>query len=380
MTTRAVIGFKTAAKRFKGVFHLQHNDPWVLGDHLLSRVIGARGDIDKVVEEVVTGMPWGWVSLPYSEQNKNKKGGNRKLFSQATFLKLRKEEVFDWIYIFDTEARTLTISDASTVDGSGIADNPFATVNFSDRGRPDPRQIVAPPPKWPTVAVAQAWEDDLAEWVPGRQQALDTTDAWCGEVELDPDQLAMLVAAALQQKISAKFGDDTENVWVAPEDVEGQTYWSVDLHGTVLHYPSPAWRESLRESGKLLTETDRLELWAPHDTRHVLDFSPRSLVQGYDAFDWPFEHITEEDTVAAVLRGVAKGLYPASDIDSEDLRVFRWMKVVEEVADPECEVQIIEDNPQAALGEDVQNTLLFHWRWDLLDWLRTNQLMETEEA
>ena len=73
-------------------------------------------------------------------------------------------------------------------------------------------------------------------------------------------------------------------------------------------------------------------------------------------------------------------MYPESDIDSEGLRVFRWMKLVEAVENEERETLFIEGNQEASLGEELQNTLLFRWKWDLLDWLRASQLTATEEG
>ena len=376
MSVRAIIGVRTEERRFKGVFHLNTNEPWVLGDHLLSRVIRARGDIESVVEEVVHGAPYGWVSLLHSERNRQKKGDHKRLFTQNI---LKKDIPVDWIYLFDVETRTLTISSAERAGSNGIADEPFMVVNFSDRGLPDPRQIISPPHPWPALPVAEAWEGDLSNLVPVRQRSLDITDDWCENVGLSPEQLATLVGASISGLLDAHFSEDVKDFWVAPELHEEQTYWSVDLWGRTFHYPCAVWRDALRAAGQVSDKHDRLQVWTGEDVRKTIDLSPRNLLSGYEGFNWPFEDLEPEETIAVVLRGVASGLYPESEIDSEGVRVFRWMKLVEEVTNPDRESLFVEGGQEADLGEESQNTLLFRWKWDLLDWLRASQLTGSDD-
>lgn len=377
MSARAIIGFKTGEKRFKGVFHLNTNEPWVLGDHLLSRVIRARGNIETVVDEVVHGSPYGWVSLPHSERNLQKKGDHKRMFTQNI---LKKDIPVEWIYLFDIETRTLTISATDPNEKSGVSKDPFMIVNFSDRGRPDPRQIIPPPHPWPELPVAEDWSGDIGELVAIRQRSLDITDDWCENVGLDAEQLATLVGAAISGLLEEHFPEEEEAFWIAPELHEGQTYWSVQVWGKTLHYPCAEWREALREAGQISDSHDRVRIWSKADVRKTIDLSPRNLVSGYSGFNWPFEDLKPEETIAVILRGVASGLYPESDIDSEGLRVFRWMKLVEEVENEESETLFVEGNQEASLGEEIQNTLLFRWKWDLLDWLRASQLTATDEG
>jgi hypothetical protein len=371
MSARAIIGVRTEERRFKGVFHLNTNEPWVLGDHLLSRVIRARGDIGSVVEEVVHGAPYGWVSLLHSERNQQKKGDNKRLFTQNI---LKKDIAVDWIYLFDVDTRTLTISSAERAGSNGIAEEPFMVVNFSDRGRPDPRQIIPPPHPWPALPVAEGWEGDLGDLVPVRQRSLDITDEWCENVGLSSEQLAKLIGASISGLLDTHFSEDVGEFWVAPELHENQTYWSVDLWGRTLHYPCAVWRDALRASKQVSDEHDRLQVWTREDVRKTINLSPRNLLSGYEGFNWPFDDLEPEETIAVVLRGVASGLYPESEIDSEGVRVFRWMKLVEEITNADRESLFVEGGQEAGLGEESQNTLLFRWKWDLLDWLRASQL------
>ncbi|MFT4626962.1 MAG: hypothetical protein ACI8PZ_005643 [Myxococcota bacterium] len=373
MTARTILAVRTGRSKFKGVFHEQAGEPWVLGDHILSRVIRARGDLDQIVQQLIYDVPWGWVSLPLAEKSVLKKQPNRRLFSQNILAK-RDEIEMDWIYLFDLDTRTLTVSSVETAGKNGLSPAPFVVVSFNERGRPNPRQIVAPPPLWPQLPNAEAWEGDNEELAGLRQRSLDVTDAWCAQVGLPAENLAMLMGAALSTLVTSALGTEAEQVYVPAPHSEGQTYWTVELYDTNLHYPSPAWREALRQNDAMY-DGDSLEVWAAPNRLAKVVLSPRQILAGYGDLPWSDDLPEQEDTVAAVLRGLAAGLFPRSDIDSDGMRVFRWMKVVEEVEDPDREVRVSAQNDQEA-GSEVQNTLLLKWGWDVLDWLRASQLTE----
>ncbi len=376
MSTRTILAVRTGPAKFKGVFHEQGGEPWVLGDHLLSRIIRARGDLEKVVDETILSVPWGWVNLPRAHKSDLKKKPNRRLFSQ-NILRKRDEIEMDWLYLFDVDERTLTISAVDDVAASGLDAEPYAVVTFNERGRPSPRQIVPPPPPWPSVPVAEEWEGDLDDLVPLRQRAVDVTDGWCGQVGLPAENLSMLVGAALSSVISKALGAEHENVYVPAPARQGQTYWSVQLYDTTLHYPSPAWRDHLRQTGSMY-KGDSFEVWASPKNTATVDFSPRNIVAGYEGFPWSDDLPSQEATVSAVLRGIAAGLFPRSDVDSEGLRIFRWMTVVETVEDPDRQVRVSAQN-ETEVDSEVQNTLLLKWAWDILDWVRASQLAEGGE-
>ena len=375
MSARTILAVRTGRTKFKGVFHEEGNEPWILGDHLLSRVIRARGDLEKVVQDVVHAAPWGWVNLQREEQSTLKKIPNRRLFSQ-NILRKRDEVEMDWVYLFDLDARTLTISAAEDVDRSGVAPAPYVVVTFSDRGRPAPRQIVPPPPPWPEHPVAEAWEGDLPDLKPLRQRALAVTDAWCDSVGLPPENLSMLVGAAMSAVFAKAVGAELEALYVPAPHGEEHAYWAVELYDTTLYYPSPAWRDTLR-ANEAMYAADTVEVWGQPNRTATVNLSPKHLLAGYDDLPWSDALPEQEATLAAVLRGIAAGLFPRSDIDSDGLRVFRWMKVVEVVSDPDREVRVTAQNEQE-IGNEVQNTFLLKWAWDILDWLRASQVEDAD--
>jgi hypothetical protein len=324
---------------------------------------------------VILDVPWGWVSLHKAHKSSVKKKPNRRLFSQ-NILQKRDEIELDWVYLFDLDDRTLTISAAADTTRDGTAPKPYAVVNFSDRGRPDPRQIVPPPPIWPTMPVAAEWEGDLEESAPLRQRALEVTDGWCARVGLPHENLSTLIGAALSSVVATALGTEVEKAYIPAPHGEGQAYWTVQLYDTTLHYPSPAWRDAMRQNDAMYSG-DSIELWAGPTRSGKTVLSPKRIVTGYEDLPWSEALPEQEETVAAVLRGIAAGVFPRSDIDSEGLRIFRWMKVCEEVEDPDREVRVSAQN-ETEIGAEVQNTLLLKWGWDVLDWLRASQLTERE--
>ena len=112
MSARTILAVRTGRNKFKGVFHEQSGEPWVLGDHILSRVIRARGDLQKVVEEIILEVPWGWVSLPRAHKSDLKKKPNRRLFSQNILRKIDEIEM-DWVYLFDLDDRDACVGDGA---------------------------------------------------------------------------------------------------------------------------------------------------------------------------------------------------------------------------------------------------------------------------
>lgn len=378
MTSRAILAKRTGRSRFKGVFHLgreaEENDPWKLGDLLISRVIACRGQLEDLMKELLDDAPWGWVSLKGRLANQDKKGDNKRLFTER-LLEKRADLDVSWVYLFDLDARTLTISSFAEVGQAGFSDSPYAVIQFDERGRPNPRQIKPPPPRWPTLPKAVSWEGDDEGLQSARRRALQITDGWCSTIGLEPEELNTLVGAALWEVLRDAVPGEPEDLYVPAPLLPGvePLYWGVECGVGHLYYPAPAWRRALEQAGQLEPQADTLPIWAGVHREAKADLSPRSVAAGYAGLSWPFEGLSPQDTVAAVLRGAAAGRHPRSDVDSEGLRVFRWMRVVQAVSDPDREV-LVTANTETAMGEEVQNTLLFRWKWELLDWLRAGQV------
>ncbi|MBC7976436.1 MAG: hypothetical protein H7138_15805 [Myxococcales bacterium] len=68
MSTRAIVAHTSSDGAWKGVWNDSHSEPQQLGRVLLRRVTSVKGDLDKLVAQLIEGCPEGWVSLEKGER------------------------------------------------------------------------------------------------------------------------------------------------------------------------------------------------------------------------------------------------------------------------------------------------------------------------
>jgi hypothetical protein len=68
VSTRAIVAYTTPDGAWKGVWNDSSSEPQQLGRVLLRRVTSFKGDLDKLVAQLIESCPEGWISLEKGER------------------------------------------------------------------------------------------------------------------------------------------------------------------------------------------------------------------------------------------------------------------------------------------------------------------------
>ncbi len=144
MSMRAIIAVSSADGTWKGVWHEEDGAPQLLGGKLLRQVTKQKGDLDKLVNELIETVPEGWALFP-EERSEESMG-----FLYGTFdgivancdpAKNPRCYQAQYLYIFHPPKRRLYVFNVEKK-----VMRPFGMVNFEESGKAAPRKF-PPDPK-----------------------------------------------------------------------------------------------------------------------------------------------------------------------------------------------------------------------------------------
>jgi len=142
MSRRAIIAYASDDGTWKGVINYWSGHTQHLGRALLRRVSGVKGDLGKLVADVIEGCPEGWTAFDKGERSEDPVGFFTGSFDGvvATCNGEANKLVFDthYLYLFHLPKRRLYVFEVK----KGPM-RPFGIVTFDEAGKAKPSKLPA---------------------------------------------------------------------------------------------------------------------------------------------------------------------------------------------------------------------------------------------
>lgn len=255
MSTRGLIAV-TDGDDILGVLHQYSSFPGYLGNTLLLQLLQAGGDLRGVVRRWIRDAPGGWTDL---------RDGARGEDAPAFYCRsdLEEEGGIDWTYLFDENARTLTVWEGTPFDDE--ASEPSCIVQLAADGRATPALFEQSDVALHLVPVSSAWNDDTEEACANRtafvaavrERVADEvvlvrdveTELARGLDELEWDDASESADVAAERDLRAALGMPSKPTATAPADAaicvafdasEDPHYWQVRIGTHVVRFPAAA--------------------------------------------------------------------------------------------------------------------------------------------
>lgn len=255
MSTRGLIAV-TEGDDVLGVLHQYSSFPSYLGNTMLLRLLRTGGNLSDAIRQWIRKAPGGWTDL---------RDGARGDDDPAFYRKEDLEDVgwIDWTYVFDEDARTLTVWEGNPFQDD--TSEPTWTVQLAADGKATPALFEQEQTAWHQIPVSTAWTDDTEEAHANRtafvamlsECVADEAELARGvelEISRGLDQLEWIDPwagsdAAAERDLRAELGLPSGRPATPPSDPslciafdasENPRYWEVRIGAHVLRFPAAA--------------------------------------------------------------------------------------------------------------------------------------------